>query len=89
MEVLGARRVGDRGASLEAMFSVMCLSRSLRVADRCRPLNLAGLEGVPSWACSGVSAAWSCAVSMGEDWGVDAGALGGIEDVREGIRLGR
>ena len=91
--LLGVRRVGDR-ESLE-MFSVMCLSNSSskdsKVAGRCCSLSAAGPEGVPTWACSGGSAAtneWSCAVSMGGgDWGEDTEGLGGMEDIREGLAL--
>lgn len=78
----------------EAAFSAMRLFKSSSKASklagpwsgRWKPLNTAGLEGVPSWGCSGVSAAtgeWSCAVSMGDDWELGTVRLGGIEEVVE------
>lgn len=97
MGVLAATRRRVEGAvegrvSLEAVFSDMCRSRSSsmdsKVADRCSSLSRAGPEGVPSWACSGVSTvvtnAWSCAVSTrgdDDDWGVSIEGLGGMGQV--------
>jgi len=74
--------------SLDGVFSAMRLSRSSskdsKLAGPCKPLNRAGLEGVPTWGCSGVSATTgegSCAISMGEDWELGTEGLGGIEEV--------
>lgn len=78
--------------SLEAVFSAMRLSRSSskdsKLGGPWKSLNKVGLEsrleGVPSWGCSGVSAATgerSCAVSMGDDCELGTEGLGGIEEV--------
>ena len=86
--------MGD-GGSLGTTFSDMmplskASSKDSKVADRCKPADMAGLESGPGWGCWGVSALTggpSCVVSRCGASGEDGDGFADIAKVRRGQGL--